>query len=66
VIFAVQVGPRLLRGRSPSQVPLAWLPRRSPVILLMPGRSSEDYLEQNVAATGIQLSGKEYDELDSL
>jgi hypothetical protein len=32
----------------------------------MPGRSSEDYLEQNVAAAGIQLSDKEYDEPDSL
>jgi hypothetical protein len=31
-----------------------------------PGTSSEDYLEQNVAVAGIQLSDKEYDELGSL
>jgi aryl-alcohol dehydrogenase-like predicted oxidoreductase len=40
--------------------------RCSPVILPIPGTSSEDHLEQNVAAAGIQLSDKEYDELDSL
>jgi aryl-alcohol dehydrogenase-like predicted oxidoreductase len=31
----------------------------------MPGTSSEDYLEQNVAAAGIQPSDKEHDELGS-
>jgi pyridoxine 4-dehydrogenase len=40
----------------PSQVALAWLLHRSPNILLIPGTSSVDHLEENLAAGGLRLS----------
>lgn len=43
-------------GASPTQVALAWLLRRSPVLLPIPGTSSIAHLEENVAAAGIELS----------
>jgi pyridoxine 4-dehydrogenase len=54
------------QGRSPSQVALAWLLHRSPVLLPIPGTSSVEHLQENIAAAGIQLSADEYSELDSL
>ncbi len=48
---------------SPSQLALAWLLRRSPVMLPIPGTSSVAHLEENMAAAGIELSGEEFDEL---
>jgi aryl-alcohol dehydrogenase-like predicted oxidoreductase len=50
-------------GSSPSQLALAWLLRRSPVMLPIPGTSSVAHLEDNCAAAGIDLSDEEYDEL---
>jgi aryl-alcohol dehydrogenase-like predicted oxidoreductase len=50
-------------GSSPSQLALAWLLRRSPVMLPIPGTSSVAHLEDNCAAAGIELSDEEYDEL---
>ncbi|MEV0627482.1 aldo/keto reductase [Nonomuraea wenchangensis] len=41
---------------TPSQLALAWLLRRSPVMLPIPGTSSVEHLEQNVAAAGLRLS----------
>ena len=41
------------------QIALAWLLERSPVILPIPGTSSVDHLEQNVAASTIELSDEE-------
>src|SRR5260370_16196116 len=41
---------------SPTQVALAWLLRRSPVMLPIPGTSSIEHLEQNVAAVSLRLS----------
>ncbi|GAA4562777.1 aldo/keto reductase [Planotetraspora kaengkrachanensis] len=41
---------------TPSQLALAWLLRRSPVLLPIPGTSSVKHLEQNVAAAGVQLT----------
>ena len=41
---------------SPSQLALAWLLAKSPVILPIPGTSSIDHLEDNMAAAGIELS----------
>lgn len=49
---------------STGQVALAWLLRRSNVILPIPGTSSVDHLEENVAATGIELSDEEFAELN--
>ena len=39
-------------GASPSQLALAWLLRRSPVMLPIPGTSSVEHLEDNLAAAG--------------
>jgi aryl-alcohol dehydrogenase-like predicted oxidoreductase len=53
-------------GASPTQVALAWLLRRSPVILPIPGTSSIGHLEQNVAAASLRLSDEEYQKLFSV
>ena len=50
--------------RSPSQIALAWLLRRSPVMLPIPGTSKVAHLEQNVAAALVELSDEEYATLD--
>ena len=42
-----------------AQVALAWLLGRSPVILPIPGTSSVEHLEQNVAAAGVDLTDEE-------
>jgi pyridoxine 4-dehydrogenase len=43
-------------GATPSQVALAWLLARSPVMLPIPGTSSVAHLEENVAAASIELT----------
>ena len=48
---------------SPMQVALAWLLRRSPIMLPIPGTSSIEHLEQNVAAASLRLAEEEYGEL---
>jgi pyridoxine 4-dehydrogenase len=48
---------------APTQVALAWLLRRSPIILPIPGTSSIEHLEQNVAAASLRLSEGEYAKL---
>lgn len=50
---------------STGQVALAWLLRRSPVIVPIPGTSSVQHLEENVAATEIELSDEELEQLNS-
>ena len=40
---------------TPSQVALAWLLARSPVILPIPGTSSVKHLEENIAAAGLKI-----------
>jgi pyridoxine 4-dehydrogenase len=45
---------------APTQVALAWLLRRSPMILPIPGTSSIEHLEQNVAAASLRLSEEDY------
>ncbi len=49
---------------SDSQIALAWLLQRSPVILPIPGTSSVEHLEENVAASEIELSGDEMERLE--
>lgn len=51
---------------SPSQIALAWLLRRSPVMLPIPGTSSVAHLEDNMAAADLQLSDADMEALDSL
>jgi pyridoxine 4-dehydrogenase len=48
---------------SPSQLALAWLLKRSPVMLPIPGTSKVAHLEENVAAAEIELSDEEFDTL---
>jgi aryl-alcohol dehydrogenase-like predicted oxidoreductase len=48
----------------PSQIALAWVLKRSPVMLPIPGTSKVAHLEENVAAVNIQLSDEEFDALD--
>ncbi|MFE9607245.1 aldo/keto reductase [Streptomyces sp. NPDC006012] len=48
------------RGASPPQLALAWLLRRSPVLLPIPGTSSVAHLEQNVAAAEVALTDEEF------
>jgi pyridoxine 4-dehydrogenase len=43
-------------GATPMQVALAWLLRRSPNILLIPGTSSIEHLRENLAAAELTLS----------
>jgi pyridoxine 4-dehydrogenase len=43
-------------GATPSQLALAWLLRRSPVMLPIPGTASVAHLEQNVAAAALELT----------
>ncbi|HVC70475.1 MAG TPA: aldo/keto reductase [Acidimicrobiales bacterium] len=50
-------------GATVSQVSLAWLLRRSPVMLPIPGTSSVEHLEENCAAGGVSLSPAQYDQL---
>ena len=45
---------------APTQVALAWLLRRSPMILPIPGTSSIEHLGQNVAAAALRLSEEDY------
>ncbi|HAH66087.1 MAG TPA: oxidoreductase [Rhizobiales bacterium] len=51
-------------GASPSQIALAWVLKRSPVMLPIPGTSKVSHLEENVAAVNIELSDQEFDALD--
>ena len=50
---------------APSQIALAWMLQRSPVMLPIPGTSQVAHLEQNVAAAGIRLSAEEFAGLDA-
>jgi pyridoxine 4-dehydrogenase len=45
---------------TPSQLALAWLLRRSPVILPIPGTSSVAHLEENIGAAGVRLSDEQF------
>lgn len=47
-------------GATPSQLALAWLLQRSPVILPIPGTASVGHLKENVAAAAVRLSPAEW------
>ncbi|OII18855.1 aldo/keto reductase [Curtobacterium sp. MCBA15_013] len=51
-------------GASPSQVALAWLLQHAPNVLPIPGTSSVDHLEENVAAASVVLSPRDVAVLD--
>jgi pyridoxine 4-dehydrogenase len=54
------------KGVTPAQLALAWLLKRSPVMLPIPGTSNLTHLEENTAAAAIELSDKEFAQLESL
>ncbi|MYV96698.1 aldo/keto reductase [Streptomyces sp. SID3343] len=56
-------GPARQLGVSASQLALAWLLKRSPAVLPIPGTSSVEHLEENVAAAGIDLTEAVFDAL---
>ncbi|WP_438040584.1 aldo/keto reductase family oxidoreductase [Sorangium sp. So ce128] len=53
-------------GATPMQVALAWLLRRSPNILLIPGTSSVEHLRENLAAADLELSDDAMKALDRI
>jgi pyridoxine 4-dehydrogenase len=54
------------RKAKPIQVALAWLLKRSPVMLPIPGTSSIAHLEENVQAASLQLTDEEYLQLNEV
>ncbi|MGV9331885.1 aldo/keto reductase [Nocardia sp. NPDC003726] len=52
-------------GATPAQLALAWLLRRSPVVLPIPGTSSVAHVEENIAAARIELTDKEFEALSA-
>ncbi len=52
-------------GATVSQLSIAWLLHHSPVILPIPGTSSVQHLEENVAAAGVHLSDIEWKEIEN-
>jgi pyridoxine 4-dehydrogenase len=52
-----------VRSASPTQIALAWLLRRSPIMLPIPGTSSIEHLQQNVAAASLRLTDEDYQTL---
>jgi pyridoxine 4-dehydrogenase len=59
---------RIAKARQvkPIQIALAWLLKRSPIMLPIPGTSSIPHLEENVRAASMQLSDEEYLELTGI
>jgi pyridoxine 4-dehydrogenase len=51
---------------TPSQVALAWVLKRSPVMLPIPGTGKVKHLEENTAAAQLQLSDEDFATLDAL
>jgi pyridoxine 4-dehydrogenase len=54
------------RGATPAQVALAWLLRRSPVMIPIPGTSSARHLEQNCAAAKLSLTDQEFADIAAI
>ncbi len=52
-------------GATAGQIALAWLLKRSPVVLPIPGTSKVKHLEENVAGAGINLTDEEFRALDA-
>jgi pyridoxine 4-dehydrogenase len=53
-------------GATASQVALAWLLKRSPVMLPIPGTGSVKHLEENVAAASLTLGDDDFRQLDEI
>ncbi|HEX8110205.1 MAG TPA: aldo/keto reductase [Kofleriaceae bacterium] len=53
-------------GITPGQAALAWLLKRSPSIVVIPGTQNPDHLRENVAAASIELSDEHYAEIERI
>jgi aryl-alcohol dehydrogenase-like predicted oxidoreductase len=53
-------------GATPLQVALAWLLRRSPITLPIPGTSSSAHVEENIAAAALKLPDEVFNELSAV
>jgi len=53
-------------GATPAQLALAWLLRRSPVMLPIPGTSTVAHVEENIAAAQVELTDDQFESLQSL
>jgi aryl-alcohol dehydrogenase-like predicted oxidoreductase len=51
-------------GATVSQLSLAWLLQKSPVILPIPGTTSIEHLEENIGAANVELSAAEWKEIE--
>jgi aryl-alcohol dehydrogenase-like predicted oxidoreductase len=47
-------------GATPAQVAIAWLLKKSPVMLPIPGTGNPQHLEENVAAAKLELSDEDF------
>ncbi len=52
-------------GTGSSQVALAWVLKRSPVMIPIPGTSSTEHLRENVAGAAIRLTDEDFKTLDT-
>lgn len=50
---------------TPGQIALAWMLKRSPVILPIPGTSRVTHLEENVASAAVQMTDEEFSQLSA-
>ncbi|HEX8617048.1 MAG TPA: aldo/keto reductase [Thermoanaerobaculia bacterium] len=53
------------RGTKPAQIALAWLLKRSPVMLPIPGTSRVKHLDENMSAATIELTDEEFAEISA-
>jgi pyridoxine 4-dehydrogenase len=53
------------KGATPGQIALAWVLKRSPVMLPIPGTSRVVHLEENVASAAVTLTDAEFSQLDA-
>jgi len=54
------------KGVTPAQLALAWVLHRGDDIVPIPGTKHVEYLEQNVAAAGVDLAGEDLDRIDAI
>jgi pyridoxine 4-dehydrogenase len=57
------IGPARRLGATPAQVALAWLLRRSQVMLPIPGTASVAHVEENIAAGSLELTDEEFERI---
>ncbi len=51
-------------GITPAQAAIAWLLKRSPSLVVIPGTCNPEHLRENVAAASVQLSDEDYAEIE--